>query len=224
MSGIAERYSRASKSSHLKMEVEPGDVDVLIAAGLADSLGTLLLRCRQEWDSQRAEMERMHRVLRSDREAAEGIRKQTAEDEEERDEFAEESRRAFKRAEETLRTSRALMMMGMLSLSSAREALRNYALIRMYRKNLDIDKHHHDIVDDALDVWLDQRCDACCGRGFNGGYGAPVLNCRPCRASGKRRRVFPSRTSDAYALGEWLIAEADRMVQAAQRKMQRALR
>lgn len=52
MSGIAERYARASRSSDLKLEVEPKDIDVLIAAGLVrETLATRLIRLRSEFDS-----------------------------------------------------------------------------------------------------------------------------------------------------------------------------
>ena len=52
MSAILEKYSRAMRSSHLEMKVEPGDLDVLIAAGMvADGIGTDLIRLRTERDA-----------------------------------------------------------------------------------------------------------------------------------------------------------------------------
>lgn len=52
MSAIVERYGRAVSSSHLELKVEPGDIDVLIAAGMVrEGLGTGLLRLRFEFDS-----------------------------------------------------------------------------------------------------------------------------------------------------------------------------
>lgn len=51
MSAILERYSRAMRSSHLEMKVEPGDLDVLISAGkVKENLGTGLMRLRFEFD------------------------------------------------------------------------------------------------------------------------------------------------------------------------------
>lgn len=54
MSAIAEKYARATRSSHLEyvpLDLGLGDLDTIIAAGLADGLGTSLLRIRFEFDS-----------------------------------------------------------------------------------------------------------------------------------------------------------------------------
>ena len=52
MTATAERYARATRSSHLRMTEEPGDVDTLIAAGLArEGLGVSLLRLRTQYDA-----------------------------------------------------------------------------------------------------------------------------------------------------------------------------
>lgn len=53
MTSTAEKYLRAARSSHLQMSyVEPGDIDMLIAAGtLTDGIGPSLLRLRAERDS-----------------------------------------------------------------------------------------------------------------------------------------------------------------------------
>lgn len=55
---IAERYSRAIESSDLRVRETRGDVDVLIAAGWAEGLGTLLYRLMVEFDSVRADVRR----------------------------------------------------------------------------------------------------------------------------------------------------------------------
>lgn len=48
---VAERYQRATHSSHLRLQEQRGDVDYLIAAGwLRDGLGALMYRLRQEFD------------------------------------------------------------------------------------------------------------------------------------------------------------------------------
>ena len=52
MTATAERYARATRSSHLRMTEEPGDADTLVAAGLArESLGVSLLRLRAQYDA-----------------------------------------------------------------------------------------------------------------------------------------------------------------------------
>lgn len=184
MSAMAERYMRASKSSHLKLEVEPGDVDVIIAAGFADSLGTMLLRCRQQWDAQRAELAKHDNL-----------------------------------------TGRVLVMMAMRSVTPTYLALQNYGAQRAARRGMNLqDSQIADIVGNALDVWLDQRCNHCNGTKETGLFGGPRAICNRCKGTGTRRRVMPSKTTEELALGEWLIAEADRLVEAAQRKMSQALR
>jgi hypothetical protein len=52
---VAERYTRAISSSHLRAEDGRCDLDYLIAAGwLEDGLGALLYRLRSEYDTARA--------------------------------------------------------------------------------------------------------------------------------------------------------------------------
>lgn len=52
---LAERYSAATVSSHLRAQDGRGDVDYLIAAGwMQDTLGALMYRLRGEYDAARA--------------------------------------------------------------------------------------------------------------------------------------------------------------------------
>lgn len=52
---LAERYSAATVSSHLRAQEGRGDVDYLIAAGwMQDTLGALMYRLRGEYDAARA--------------------------------------------------------------------------------------------------------------------------------------------------------------------------
>lgn len=54
-----ERYARATRSSHLEMTEAPGDVDTIIAAGLAqEGLGTYIWRLMVEFDGVRATVRR----------------------------------------------------------------------------------------------------------------------------------------------------------------------
>lgn len=46
-----ERYARAIRTSHLECDDAPGDIDAIIAAGMAETLGTMLARLRAEWDT-----------------------------------------------------------------------------------------------------------------------------------------------------------------------------
>jgi len=178
---LAERYIKATSSSHLKVEPEPGDVDQIIAAGKANHLGHLLLRCQREFDATRFDLARADNA-----------------------------------------TSRALVMMGMRSVTPAYLALQRHAMTRVARRNLDLSGEEvADIAGNALDVWLDQRCNTCNGTKETGVYGGPRAICVKCRGSGIRRRVFPSKTSAQLTLGEWLIAEAERMVADAMQEARR---
>lgn len=215
MSGMAERYIRASKSSHLKLEVEPGDVDVVIAAGLADSMGTVLMRCQQEWDAERAELERMEQTLLRNEAEAERTGRH----------HAMEGMAQFYEAKQTLLTSRVLAMMAMRSLPVAFVALQRLAMKRVHQRKLELQlEETAEIVHDALDVWLDQRCNHCLGTKETGVFGGPRAICNKCRGSGVRRRVFPSKTAHAYTLGEWLIAEMERLSAEAKERMSRSKR
>lgn len=50
MTATAEKYARATRSSHLRMTEERGDVDTLVAAGMArEGLGVSLLRLRAQY-------------------------------------------------------------------------------------------------------------------------------------------------------------------------------
>lgn len=202
----AERYIRATRSSHLELKTEAGDVDVLIAAGMADRLGTVLLRCRQEWDAGRAQLEQ------ADENLAQG---HALADREARSVGVGPTRAALLRrnVEDEALQLRAFILLGMTSLRPAKEALKRHASNRAVRRSMNLQPFEiARCVGHALDVWLDTRCNACEGRGVNGGYGAPQIICQACKGSKVRRRVFPANHADEQALGEWLLAEMDRVV------------
>ncbi len=178
MSYGPERYMTAAASKRLKLEPEPGDVDVIIAAGKANHLGHRLLRCQKEFDATRRDL-----------------------------------------ANADSATSRALVLMGMRSLTPTYLALQRHAMSRAVRRNLDLTSEEiADVAHNALDVWLDQRCNTCNGTKETGIYGGPRAICVKCRGTGIKRRVFPSKTSAQHTLGEWLLAEAERLVSDATRE------
>lgn len=234
---VAERYIRATRSSHLKLEPEAGDVDMIIAAGIADSLGTLLLRCRQEWDSQRAQLEQAE----ENRQAGLAIAHQAERAAkpvvvanagpcrpEEFERAMADAAKVRENVDNEALTSRMLILMNMTSLRPTSNALMRYALQRAARRKMMLERAEVAVlVGQSLDVWLDQRCNACAGRGFNGGYGAPNVlctECTECRGTKKRKRPISSKGTEANELGGWLLAESDRLVDAAQRRMHQALR
>ena len=212
---MAEKYIRASTSPRLKLEPEPTDVDVIIAAGLADSLGTVLLRCQQEWDAERGELERMEETLLRNQVEAERTGKH----------HAIEGMAQFYEAKQTLLTSRVLAMMAMRSLPVAYVALQRLAMKRVLQRKLELQiEETAEIVHNALDVWLDQRCNHCFGTKETGVYGGPRAICNKCRGTGVRRRVFETQKAHAYTLGEWLIAEMERLSAEAKERMSRSKR
>ena len=214
---IAEKYARGSTSKHLEMKVhEPGDLDVVIAAGMAKSVGTILLRCQREWDVARSRFEQLE---------ADADRRNAAADAEARTTSCGPTRENLIRPDpaDAFRT-RAIIMVDMQSLSAAGVALKRHASSWAARRGLTLDRQQiARCVGLALDMWLDRRCDACCGRGHNGGYGLPVLGCRPCRGSGIWRRNLAVDTPQEYELASWLIGEADLLVSEAERSMKAKL-
>lgn len=237
MSGIAERYSRATHSSHLKLRPEPGDIDVLAAAGMAGSalrdlrggrtraLGILLLRCRHEWDAQRGEFERMYTALSRERALADTAKADARRIPAKAEEHAARARRIDAEAKAALATSRALALMAMGSLGEAYARFADLAGLRAARLRLGMELPDiADCVGVGLEIWLDRRCGACAGRGFNGGYGVPVLFCKECGASGERRRHFPAGQPARARLGEWVVSFAEEKMRAAAVQIQRRLR
>ena len=197
------------------MEVQPGDVDTLIAAGTSDGLGTMLLRCRKEWDESRGALELVEKNAATARQILAAVAKS-----ERRSLTAEEER--YVEAEQ-LRT-RALVFVDMApTLEPAVRALYKHATKRALRRSLQLEPHQIGrIVGLALDVWLDQRCTTCTGRGFTGV--SPQIVCRTCKGFKHRRRDLSLTDSREKSLGDWLLTEADRLVEVAGRRMRQALR
>lgn len=216
MSKASEQYSRAVSSSHLRMSEHRGDADVLTVAAFADSLGRRLMRVRKEWDKHRAAVELeagQHRAAL-----------ERARIEEKKDGGTPGAMRA-EAEDESLRT-RALIFIEMADeLLPLRDALMSYATRQAAFRRLEIDVDHvRSAVGNALDIWLDQRCVGCTGRGINGGYGTPQIICRKCKGAMLRRRALPYETAAEGELGEWLISQMSVKVAAAERKIERGMR
>lgn len=72
---VAERYTAAASSGHLKVEPGRCAIDYLIAAGLlADGLGAVLLRLRAEYDAARAMTPQLQNTLEEHLAALDALR------------------------------------------------------------------------------------------------------------------------------------------------------
>lgn len=217
MSKVEEKYHRAAQSSHLELkrtDESPGDVDTIIAAGLAETMGILLTRLRGEWDAAGRSVDQYKRAqaewMRLARDAA-ARAKQSAESAEkakkalatakEPDRYAlhnaieahgieakrqqGEAERFTKEATREHSTAKWEILSGLRSLEPAKQSLFLFAHRQAPHKACNSDeKALADLVSRVLDVWLDRVCHECQGRGFSGGYGSARIMCRSPRLGG----------------------------------------
>lgn len=121
---IEERYAKAIRTSHLEVEEAPGDADMVIAAGMSESLGVLLVRLRAEWDSAAGDVAQ---VARTSQRIAEARAEAVAASKEPNAKPFDVA--AFDRdAERELLTARTLILMNLRSLSLAKQSLFDFAL------------------------------------------------------------------------------------------------
>lgn len=224
MTKTAERYTRATRSSHLALrstDEAPGDADMLIAAGLAETMGVLLTRLRGEWDAAAGEVALTQRNAKQLQEARAAAVKAAKEPGAKPFDAA-----AFDRsAEAELMTARALILMNLRSLEPAKQALYFFASRQAPHKACPSDATDlAKLVGQVLDVWLDRLCQKCEGRGFSGGYGSPRLMCGKCGGTGSRRHAKIGASPAEHAFGLWLLNVADSRCNAAMKQIQRKTR
>lgn len=238
MSTTEERYARAIRSSHLEVKEEArGDVDTIIAAGMAETLGVLLSRLRAEWDAQAGEalqyekaakeFNRMADAMASDArrhahaaKVAEASNAKPMKDGDVRadpDALKRMSRHAEQEAERLrdegrreLLTGRAMVLMNLTSLGQAKGAIFNFAYRSAPRRGIaGDDPELFTLCGKVLDVWLDRRCHHCEGRGFNGGYRKEQITCGHCRGTGTRRKGSLHSVEALHNYGLWLLNVMD---------------
>jgi len=233
---LGERYGAATESSNLRVENDRrGPADLLIAAGWLDNhLGALLFRLAHEFDGAkgdhgiaRIEFERIEQLARM-------VEKQAVEPTPagdhaahwvlfERRRFAElaEEIRAGARAQAA--TSMALIMTKLKTLREAKAALVEFAWRQARRHYICWPEHvMAAIVGQALDIHLDATCHHCQGRGFNGGFGGPRIQCKPCGETGARSKQHIGRDDQTRDFGGYLLDEMKRMLALAAASMKRA--
>lgn len=120
---IEERYAKAIRTSHLEVEEAPGDADMVIAAGMSESLGVLLARLKAEWDAAAGEVAQVARTSKRLAEARADAIAAAKEPNAKPFDVA-----AFDRdAERELLTARALILMNLRSLAPAKQAIFEFA-------------------------------------------------------------------------------------------------
>jgi len=238
---LGERYGSATESSNLRVENDRrGPADLLIAAGwLEDHLGALLFRLGHEFDGQKgehgiakAEFERMELLAcRLERgplppppDAVDLVPVDMVQ-------YAIDARAKLKAQAAALReeakrqaiTSRALILINLKTLREAKEALAAFAWRQGRRWHLEWPDHvMAAVVGQALDIHLDATCHHCQGRGFNGGFGGPRIQCKPCGETGARSKQHIGRDDQTRDFGGYLLDEMKRMLALAAASMKRA--
>lgn len=201
-----EKYARAIKSSHLEVEEAPGDVDQIIAAGMAEPLGVLLIRLRAEWDSAAGELALYKRAQAQWSKHADEEAAKTKSNPDRKCEEAFYRREAIREAV----TGRAMAMMTLRSLEPVKRALFGFAWSKARDKARSSDEAAvAALVGRVLDVWLDRLCEKCGGRGFNGGRGSPRIMCVSCGGTGSRRNGRLSKIDADHHFGLWLLNVLD---------------
>lgn len=215
MSTTEERYARATRSSHLELKSESaGDVETIIAAGLAETMGVLLTRLRVEWDSAQGNVSQYRRAqvewLRLAREAQARARectqtaeraksqlqKATPEDRADLEKLISEQEKWAKGAaadgerfqREAIRessTAKWEILQGLRSLEPAKQALYFFASRQAPHKACNAAPEAlGKLIGRVLDVWLDRVCHECNGVGFMGGFGKARVMCRSPKLGG----------------------------------------
>lgn len=210
---IEERYIHAAHSSHLEVKEDGGAIDQMIAAGWINrrALGTQLFRVKAEFDAVRADMTRAVATLAEGESRANRVAKAGGDAGAVRD----EARRAAL-------TERALILVQLKTLDEAKQAVGTYARQVAEREAVGLPELRvNQIAGRVLAMFLDSVCPECDGRGFNGGYNAPMLLCPACDA-GKRRLGLNRPSERQFAVK--LLADLERKLAFVSAQMARFLR
>lgn len=201
---LGERYSRAMGSSHLRMTEGPGDLDVIISAGmLEDALGAALLRLRTEYDLVSTEHRLAETALRAREVEAKRQRG-------ERDGMSAEERSAeiLEAAQRAALTAHMLIMVSLGTLRETQALIGAWAIRQAPRLRFNRPPEHVlELTSRVLDVHVSPMCRHCLGRGFNGNLakGERQAPCRPCKGNGTRRDSIGKDEPDRAFAGALLL-------------------
>ena len=230
--GLEERYGSAISSAHLEVMLTRCSVDYLIAAGWArDGIGTKLFRLRSEYDSVRGDHQLALTNSREDVAAAHGLQAKAwaTDDADIAAERQAEADEAFRAATAAAVTARALVMIHLTTLRETSQELQAFAILmatrqRFMQDNLAVQR----IACRALEFWLDPHCALCDGRGFTGGFRAPMMLCVHCEGTGNRGRGKPgfrlAQQESGHQFGRLLLERMDTKTDRVARAMRRFLR
>lgn len=220
---IDERYARAVEADSLEVSADRrGDVDLLIAAGwVRESLGTALYRLRTEFDQVRGALRITRDALPywdelrtvADREAAAAL-KRWHPPLRYPDREIYEARRMTDEAQAFATTALALTLNELKTLRDTRQALGRFAEKLAARDHWDAAPTTITrVAGRVLELWLDPKCPRCEGRGYNGGFTAPMELCQlpphGCGGSGRRSAELWN-TVRGEQFGRHLLAEIER--------------
>jgi hypothetical protein len=203
---FAERYGRATQSSHLKVH---------------DGAGAVMYRLRSEYDGVRASLRAAEAHMPDwDKPANELERAAILEAAKHPpcmprvDKMLAEVDRLRKEGRSFMLTAHVMALVNLKTLALAKSALWLIAYDQLAPKgrfNIS-DKAASTVSGQVLDVWLDPICRSCDGRGFNGGRyrGEQQIRCRWCRSTGLRRSLLGKTAEEsrfAAALHDVLLGK-----------------
>ena len=213
---IGERYCTATESSNLRVGERPGDIDMIIAAGLMpDGLAAALFRLQVEYDGVRSEHRAAEMKMRQDEAKAKAQQGEGA---------SQRAEAIMAESEQSALVAHVLILTRLTALRDAKERFGAFALKEANRRRLlKTDREVAVIAGRVLDVWLNPTCRHCSGRGFNGAThrGEVQTLCRPCRGSGHRRDSIGKDDAERNFAGH-LMMQTDAMLSEAQREIARA--
>lgn len=221
-----ERYAQAMHSSDLAPLADRRvDVDYLIAAGLIkEGLGAKLYRLASEWDLAAGDWKLARRHLRQVESQALQIRRNAAKHPKEAEVLLAEADRLMQQASNEATTAKALALVHLKSLRSAREGLGEFACWHATRTRfMEPDTVVVKLAGQALNLWLDGVCNVCHGTMRTGLFSGPRPLCGACGATG-RAHYSLNRGEPHQAFVRALLLQMDMRVERVDRQMRRYLR
>lgn len=226
-----ERYIAATTSSNLRVqELTRGDADYLIAVGLAgrpkDSGGDVpehvirrhdlagkLLHLQNEFDRVKRGIEAAKDYQSPMRIKAMEERRKLSKGQHGPDVPSYLMQLAELDEHCVIGGARAHAMLSLKSLGGARDALHRWAEIEATRRCYMVtDAEVARIIGPVLEVFLDQNCYKCGGRGKLGAHGAAQMKCRACGGEGviAGRRV--GATPEQQSFSTYMLKEIEGML------------
>ena len=208
---LSERYAIAISSNHLELSLRrQGSIDLILAAGLSDRMGTMLMRLGAEYAAAKGPYLLARRNLANTMAIVKGIQNRAQNMPESSQAHASAMQMAKELehdARENAKIAYAHILLKLPSLATSKGAFCNWAMNQAYRLNFMRPAHKPNDPGPDLDAWnsaeavrrqvvnvlacrvldllLEPTCAVCDGRGFFGGYSnTPQTPCIPNKRSG----------------------------------------